>query len=320
MNTGNRFDLLEILQTLKKHLIFIISISILAAIVGAGFYFVKGKKYKARAEFMISNPLYADRSYIFRKDEAKFIGYFDDDADMDKIISIMESDSVVFSLVHTFGLNELYHLDTNMIKVKEEFKKNFEIRRTDYGCLQVTFIDKDAHLAIAVVNEAIRLTEDQYHGFFNRIRNNIYTSIKLKLVEIDSSITSLTDTLAKLRNQYGIYDIISPSRHDINTQSMKSNGKGDYGMGIELVQNIESIKDQEVMDRAHYISLLNEYSTGTKYGQNSLIQIISSPKVPKRNGPGGFITCLTALLVGAFFSSVWVLLRKYYPSFFGGKK
>lgn len=312
MNTTTRFDLLDIIQALQRNRKFIITIALIAGILGGAFYAVRSKKYQAKSEFILSNPMYADRNFIFRKDESRFIGYFDDDNDMDKAISIINSDTVIFAMVKKFNLSTVYNTDTNMVKVKEIYMKKFEIKRTDYGCLEVTYVDKDAALAINIVNESIKLTESIYQGFFNHIRRNIYNSIKVKLNEIDGTIAQLTDSLVKMRNEYGIYDIISPGRHDIISGSMKGNGKGDYAKGVEVIQNLESIKDQDVMDRAHYISLMNEYSTGINDGENSLFQIISSPKVPKPATPGALITILSGMLVGLFFSSIWVLLRDFY--------
>jgi hypothetical protein len=150
-----------------------------------------------------------------------------------------------------------------------------------------------------------------YQGYFNAIRANIYSEVNLKVKELDSVINSLTDTLALLRNQYGIYDIISPARHNMISSTGKGSGVN-YAKGVEVVQNIESIKDQEVVDRVHFLSIMNEVSTGGSTGGLNLIKIISPAHSPKPAGPGGLVTVLACWFVGLFFSSMFVLISTYY--------
>jgi uncharacterized protein involved in exopolysaccharide biosynthesis len=114
-----------------------------------------------------------------------------------------------------------------------------------------------------------------------------------------------------MRDQYGIYSIISPSRQNMLVSELKGGGKG-YGRAIEELQNIESIKDQLVADRAHYISALNEFYATT----NSALEFVKviTRALPPLN-PAGLsmtMTLIAAALLSFFFATLYVLLMAYY--------
>ncbi|MCD6063719.1 MAG: Chain length determinant protein, partial [Flavipsychrobacter sp.] len=89
--TTPRFDLVDIIQTIRQRRKFILIVTILTVLVGVLFTFVRKNKYKAEAEFFLSNPLYADRNYLFRSHDMHFVDFFAGDDDIDKIIVTAES-------------------------------------------------------------------------------------------------------------------------------------------------------------------------------------------------------------------------------------
>ena len=120
-----------------------------------------------------------------------------------------------------------------------------------------------------------------------------------------------TDSLASMRDRNNIYGLISPSRKNTMTSDVKGGGKG-FGRAIEEVQNIESIKDQLVIDRARYISLINEHTATTNSAMDYLK--VTTTAVPP-SGPMGppLLTILgSAMAIGLFFSVLFVLIMAYY--------
>jgi LPS O-antigen subunit length determinant protein (WzzB/FepE family) len=117
--------------------------------------------------------------------------------------------------------------------------------------------------------------------------------------------------LATLRDKYGIYNIISPDRHNITSGDMKGGGKG-YGKGMEEIQNIESIKDQLVTDRSHYISLLNEYSAASGSSMEYLKLITRALPPTSPTGPSMRMVLIVAGMLGLFFSMIYVLMIEYF--------
>jgi hypothetical protein len=168
-------------------------------------------------------------------------------------------------------------------------------------------------VAANVANEAVSVVEEVYRGYFNDLRSNICKAIADKSREADSSIEKLTDTLARLRDRYGIYDIVNPARAGIGITTPKGNGSQGFARGMEELQNLEAIKDQMVKDRAGYTSLIAEFSTGTKAGQLPLVHVITAASPPiEHTGLTLLPTILGGMFLGLFFSTVIVLISTYY--------
>ncbi len=312
-----RFDLIDIIRSLQRKRKIILIVAALCGITAAIFYLVSKKYYEAKVEFFVSNPLYSDRNNLFRNQESRFVDYFTNEDDMDRVLAIANSGKVISLVREKQNLAAAYKLDMSKPEDRaafdETFRKHYEVKRADFQNMELSFSNPDPQLAANVANEAVKATEEVYREYFNSIKRNIYNSIQAKAIETDSAIASLTDTLSKLRDRYQIYDIISPSRQGMMNGAMKSNGATTFGRGVEEIQNVESIKDQLVKDRAEYTSLLNEFSTGVRAGEMSLVNVITKAEPPVNpKGLGFLLTTIAGILLGLFFASVCVLLSAYY--------
>jgi len=221
-------------------------------------------------------------------------------------------------MVKEHHLANIYNIDTtkpkNKLKLENRFNSNFDIKRSEYQSVIISYTDSNAKLAARITNDAVRTLEEMYRAYFNNMKQNVYLSLRDKMTEADSTIDILTDTLGKLRDKYQIYDIISPNRQVVNG-SIKSNGASDFGKGMEIIQNIESLKDQAVKDRANSASLMREFSTGVKANELPLLQVISpaiAPPSPKGLGLG--LTILACAILGFIFSTIWILLSSYFKA------
>lgn len=311
-----RFDLVDITRTLQRRVRYILAITVAAAVLGGIFYLVQKKKYKATTEFFVANPAYTDRHNLFRTDRSQIIDYFGTEDDIDRVIAISKSEQAKMKVIFTTGLNTIYKLDTtkkgNKAKLLMRYTNAFDIKRTEYKNVEVSFTDADPKVAAMVANKAVEVIDDIYTSYYGNIRRHVQQSLSIKLRETDSAIAVLTDSLAVLRDQHGIYDILSPSRQTLISNTGRGGGPG-YGKAIEQLQNIESIKDQLVMDRAHYTSVINEFTTGNRAGDMPLIQVMSPAEVPaKPSGLGLILTVVACALIALFFSTVWVLLTAYF--------
>ncbi len=303
----------SIVNSIHKHKRFISIVTVAAAVVGAIFYWTGLRKYEATSEFVLRNPLYTDRGNMFSNE--KTMDYFAGEDDIDKIILLSGSDLVQKQVIRNMHLADAYKVDTTTRKgelmLQRKFHSNLKIIRTEFKALLLGYTDTDPDRAAAVANETVHVLETTYGEFYQDMRRNMYMSIMDKIRDEDSSINALTDTLAKLRDQYHIYDIISPGRNNIMLSGMKAggNGQGSYGMAIERIQNIESLKDELVTVRAKQTTLANQYVTGNKKDQLPVLKVVTEAKNPVRaKGPGGILTVIISAFLGLFFSIVYMLL------------
>lgn len=311
-----RFDLVDVTQTLRNRRKFILIVTIIAAVLGAALSFVRKKKYKAEANFIIANPLYADRTNIFRTTDMNFVDYFGGDDDIDRIVAVALSDTVRNTIADKLDLWGAYKLKKDdpedRDKMRWVFKKNYEVERTEFTTAKVAFVDTDPERVAKVVNLSMEIMEQVFRSYYIEMKNNVSASLQRKITQLDSSIVALTDTLGNLRDQYKIYDIVNPARANLIAGQVKPTGSG-FGIAMEQIQNVEAVKDQLVQDKAKSMSVLNEFQTGADMESMEYIHVITPAKPPvDPAGLGLVLTTIGAALLGFFFCSVYILLATYY--------
>lgn len=319
MPESTKFDLVDIAKTFQKRQKTILIIALLAGFGAAAAWLIGARKYKSSSSVLVANPLYSDRNNIFRNDKVMFVEYFGREDDIDKVMAVAKSDKTQSIIVNYMQLAKSYNLDTSKeadrIKLMSRFKKSFDVKRTEYQNMEISYVDPDPKLSADVVNNAVRLIDKIYTGYYDDLRLNAKRTIQGRLAYTDSMITTLTDSLAILRDKYKIYDIISPSRQGLITGNLSHSGGAGYGRAIEELQNIEAIKDQMVSDRARFFSLINEFSAGNSVESQPQIQVISPAYVPdKAEGLGLIMTIIVSFLVAAFFATMWFFLVAYYKA------
>lgn len=312
-----RFDLVDVTQTLRNRRRLIIIVSTIAAVIGAAFFLLGKREYKAEASFLMANPLYTDKNNIFQGKQVTFVDYFAGDDDVDRLMTLTESDTIKYVVARKLGLAEAYRLDMSkprdVEKLRDIFKDNYKVTRTEYNSCTLTYTDTDPVRAAAVVNECVKTIEEIFRSYYVAQRKKVIVSMQKKISEMDSTVNILTDTLAVLRDRYKIYDIISPGRENIITGSIKSNGSSDFGAAMEKVQNFEAVKDQMVMDKVQYTSILNQFLTTTNTDDISLVYSLNNSRIPaKPKGPGLVLTIIASAMIGMFFTSLYILVTTYY--------
>lgn len=308
------FDLIDIARTMQQKRNFILIITAAAIALGGVFLLIKKNKYKAASRFLVNNPLYGDRTTLFRNHETRYVDYFGGDDDLDKVTALANSDTVKGLIIRKCQFQDVYKQDINTPKgyaqLMNIFNKNFNVKRSEYKDIEVSYVAYDSVTAANVANTAVQVLEETYRHYYTAMKKDIYNSILEKTVGLDSAINALTDTLAEMRDKYGIYSILSPGRQNIISGDLKGGGKG-FGRAVEELQNVESIKDQLVTDRAKYISALNEFEAAANKEMTYLKVITRALPPTGPTGPGVGIVLGVAACLGAFFSLLYVLLMAY---------
>lgn len=313
---NTRFDLVNIVRILERQRKFIIVVTVLAMVAGVVFHLVRKTKYEAKSEFFVSNPLLSDRSNLFAGADSRVTYYFGDEDDIDRVLAVAESDSLFMDVIRYAGLDTAYDMDIadpyGAHLLKEKFKDNYKVKRTAYKNVEIYYTDVNAERAARVVNMIVKQIELRYRGIYNGRKMNSYIALSNKIHELDSMINRLTDTLVVMRNESGIYDIMSPTRENLIVGAVKGNGNK-TGLYVELIQNYEAEKDILVKDRARYVSLMQQYSTGTGADEMNLFDVISHAKPPADpKGPTLAIILAICFFVGLFFSAALAILTTYY--------
>src|SRR4051812_10556107 len=99
--------LTDVVDSVRKHKSLIAVITVVSAIAGALFYLAGPKKYEAKTEFVVRNPLYGDRNNLYNY-ETKFIDYFANEDDVDRVMLMAGSDMVQSQVIKNMHLAEAY--------------------------------------------------------------------------------------------------------------------------------------------------------------------------------------------------------------------
>lgn len=296
-----RFDLVDIAQTLHKRRKMLLIAVIVAALLGGVFYVIGKKKYKAEADFIISNPLYADRNNLFRTRDTRFVDYFGGDDDIDRVLVIAQSDTLRNIILDKLNLWEVYKLDkTNpddRLEMKERFQKYFKMERTEYTTAKVYYTDTDPERAADVVNLAIETCENIFRGYYLKMKDNVASSIKDRIAEIDESVDENTKEMVSIAKELD-------GTRDYATREM---------LNVKY-KKLSAVNNQLIEDRARNVSLLNEFMTGVDAkDRNRYLQVITPATPPlKPAGIGLVLTAIGAAFFGFFFVGIYILIVSYY--------
>lgn len=319
MTQHSRFNLVDIVQLIGRRLRFILIIAIVGAVIGVIAGLIRKKQYTATNEFFLASPFFSDRNNIFHttNQTAAFVGYFGTDEDIDRIIGISKTNAFLETVGDKSGLDSFYKLDVSRAdeqdKLRKLVKSGLNLKRSEYGLLQVSYTVQDPAMAARVADTAQKTLDAMYTGFHTGLRTNVMKELQHKIQETDSAIASLTDTLGRLRDRFGIYEILSPARQNLIISNSGGGSKGEgYGHALEQVQNIEAIKDQLVTDRARYESVVNEYNTTGNAPALSMLRVVSEAEVPLKPSTLGpvLLGLLCAFIAGAF-AILWVVLSPW---------
>src|SRR4051812_41286292 len=103
--SDNGLHLGDVIDSIRRHKVLIVVITIVASVSGAAFYLAGPKKFEGKSEFILRNPLYGDRNNLYNYD-TKFIDYFANEDDIDRLILMSEADIVQSKVIKNMHLAE----------------------------------------------------------------------------------------------------------------------------------------------------------------------------------------------------------------------
>lgn len=284
------FDLIDVIRTIQKQKRIIIIITAIAIALGAVFFVVKRKKFKSSSKFLVNNPLYGDRNTLFRNYEQRYVDYFGGDDDLDRVTALLASDTVKDRIIRNCQFQVVYNADINSEKghafLMGVFDKNFNVKRSEYKEMEVSYIAYDSATAANVANMSVKVCEEAFRNYYTSMKLGMAKSIKDKLAQIDSTIS-------------------------VNTALMAGNGTTTNGV-MSNSKVLAATTDQLILDRAKYVSLINELEATTNSSMDYLKVTTRALPATSAMGPTLMMILITAGCLGLFFSTLLVLVLAYY--------
>jgi len=170
--------------------------------------------YQSTTLFYATSSDLAKPSPIGNKDNVRY--YYGTGEDMDRIMTLAESERLANFLIDSFDLYQHYHIDTSNYKkhfrVMETFNSQFKVLKTKYDAIQILVEDTDPQVAVHIANAA----REKVNQFAQEIiRSSQEQQIKMmrhNITQRTKAISVLEDSLYLVRRQFGIYNPATQSR------------------------------------------------------------------------------------------------------------
>ncbi len=206
--------LLDVIRVLYKWKVFILIVCLITLVGSVILSLMMDNYYQSSTLFYATNNDLAKPNPIGNQDNIRY--YYGAGEDMDRIMTLAESERLANFLIDSFDLYNHYGIDQNdekrHFRVMEVFSSQYKVLKTKYDAIEILVEDVDPRLAMNMANVA-RNKVNQFAQ--EMIRNSQWQQIKMmksNLTERNKKMNQLEDTLLVIRKKYGILNPATQSR------------------------------------------------------------------------------------------------------------
>lgn len=136
--------------------------------------------------------------------------YYGSGEDVDRILTVGNSHSVVDFLIDSFDLWKVYKIKPGTPKAKykmrKAFRENYNILLTKQDALELTVEDKDPERAAAMANAATHLIDQEVKSIIKNSQIALASSYQRSINNKEKLMQNNLDSLIAYRDRSGIYD------------------------------------------------------------------------------------------------------------------
>ncbi len=213
---NQRDNLLGVLQNLYRRRKFIIYTCVAAGVLTAGLSLLFPNYYRATTVFLAGSPDQANPQLIF-SDGSREANYYGSENDIDHILTMAESNELLYFLVDSFNLYEHYKINREhtkaAFKVREELLDHYEIKKTARDAIELSIEDTDRELAAAMTNAARDKIDQIVQQLIKNAQQKNLQTYQDRLRNQEKNLNTLSDSLIRLREKYGIYNTVSQGNY-----------------------------------------------------------------------------------------------------------
>jgi len=306
-NYFNNSNILGLLLKWKFHIVIIVIVSIILAAIFSSPMFIT-PKFKSFAVLYPAN-----------------ISEYSDESETEQMFQILQAQDIKDSVIERFDLDAHYQIDREYKYYKTvinyEYGQNVKISKTPYDAINIEVSDKDPFMASDIADAIIDLYNKKVQRMHKSKYGEVISMYETLLDQKQKSIDNLKEQLFDLSREYGLlaYEqtseqimrgylqtIMGGSKANINTKEVNRLKKNMEEHGGELIQLIESIKQEA----RTYADFKVEYEDTWRFYHADLTysNVITSPfPADKKAYPiRWLIVVMTALVT--FFLTVIIML------------
>ena len=239
----NNFNNLSLVQLVLKWQWHIIIITVAAALCGAIF-----------SSSMFITPLYKSVAVAYPAN----ISPYSDESETEQMLEIINSASIMDSVVEKYNLWEDYKINkadqfakTYMIN---EYRSKIKIGKTPYEAVSVTVMDKDPFVACDIAKDILNFYDQKVHDLHTSKVAEVVDMYDMQLKMKQQDIDSLKQALTNLATNYGVLNYSGQLR-EVTRGFINGSNKAN-----ELKQNLEQYGADAVDLETKIIAEANTYS------------------------------------------------------------
>ena len=307
----NNFNNLSLVQLILKWKWHIIIITVAAAICGVVF---------SSSAFI--TPLYKSEAVAYPAN----ISPYSDESETEQMLQIINSQSIMDSIIDKYDLWSDYEIDRNDHFAKtymiNEYQSKIKISKTPYEAVSITVSDKDPFVACNIAKDILNFYDRKVHDLHTQKAGEVVAMYERQLRLKQHDIDSLKQKMTEIGTQYGITDFSGVSRevtrgyiNGSNKAAELKDNLENYGADIiDLTTKIQAEGNTYVSIKVDYEQELRFYHSNLTYSN-----IITEPfPADKKSYPVRWVVVALCGL-GAFLFSILVVFiienrKKFVPN------
>jgi uncharacterized protein involved in exopolysaccharide biosynthesis len=297
------FNLITAIRVLLKWKNHILSLIVISGISAALFsVFIMDEWFLSWATIYPTNQSLSDRAAIFNSDAQA--EYFGNKADINRVLTIANSNPVFDFMIDSFHLAEHYDINTSKkywrTAVRKKLEKKYKAIKTERDAVEISIYDTDPKLAANIINAVVKKIDVLNKLHVNESKEKIYQAIGTQTVKLQNSVTTYADSLASLGQRYSI----KVSSGADGTVIVSGN---DY-KAVELYKTIMSKQNNSTRELNNLINIRGQLEVSLQNNETSLYVLEEAVPADRREKPVRSVVVLITVLITAFVSVIGVLL------------
>lgn len=206
-------NLLGVLSTVFKWRKPLVLLCAVAGIGTAAITLFMPNYYRAATTFFAASPDQTRPELIYTRSTALRTEYFGNANDIDRMLTIAESNELVNFLVDSFDLYNHYKIDPGQDKasffMREMFFSLYKVKKTKRDAIEVSVEDTNPEIAARIANAARDKIEQIARKLIRESQEQTIKTYRENIALKEQLLLVIGDSVARVRNQYRAYNVVA---------------------------------------------------------------------------------------------------------------
>lgn len=202
-------SLLDVLKTIFKWKKAIMYTCLIAGVGSLIISFILPVYYQSSTTFLVTSPDQTKPELLFG--EGGEMEYYGDSDDIDRILTIGESEQLATFMIDSFDLYNHYDIDTDNIKaeyyVRLALAKRMDLEKTSKDAIILSVEDKDRERSTRMVKTAREKINNIAQELILGNQRKAITIYQKDVEQKQLLLQTIADSLSAIRGRYGIYNV-----------------------------------------------------------------------------------------------------------------